>query len=348
MTPRKATPASGPMLPPKQTLDKWAFGWALLAHLVLVLLLVVGLNWKTEAEGPMQIQLWADGNSPVNPPPQPPAKVEPKPEPTPEPEPAPAPPPPPPPPTPSTAAPPPKAEVDPEIALDEERKKRAEQERLEREEVRKEEERIKRERELAAKRERERLEQQREKAERIEAEKRAKEEAAAKAALEKKKKEEADKKAKEKAEADQKAKEKAQADQKAKEAAAAAAKREQALRDAFRNDAMGAAGIPGGTADRNQAGGGRNDGYGAQVRACVQPGVAFPTPPRSGSTNPAAVYRVQLRPDGTIADVKLTRGSGNPNFDRAVETGIRRCTPFPRPPSGTYPGYIDVNYNMYD
>ena len=348
MTPRKASPASGPMLPPKQTLNMWAFSWALLAHLVLVLLLVAGLNWKTEAEGPMQIQLWADGNSPANPPPQPPAKAEPKPEPTPEPEPAPAPPPPPPPPTPSTSAPPPKAEVDPEIALDEERKKRAEQERLEREEVRKEEERIKRERELAAKKERERLEQQREKAERIEAEKRAKEEAAAKAALEKKKKEEADKKAKEKAEADQKAKEKAHADQKAKEAAAAAAKREQALRDAFRNDAMGAAGIPGGTADRNQAGGGRNDGYGAQVRACVQPGVAFPTPPRSGATNPAAVYRVQLRPDGTIADVKLTRGSGNPNFDRAVETGIRRCTPFPKPPSGTYPGYIDVNYNMYD
>jgi colicin import membrane protein len=246
------------------------------------------------------------------------------------------------------SAPPPKAEVDPEIALDEERKKRAEQERLEREEVRKEEERIKRERDLAAKRERERLEQQREKTERLEAEKRAKEDAAAKAALEKKKKEEADKIAKEKAEADQKAKEKAQADQKAKEAAAAAAKREQALRDAFRNDAMGAAGIPGGTADRNQAGGGRNDGYGAQVRACVQPGVAFPTPSRSGAANPAAVYRVQLRPDGTIADVKLTRGSGNPNFDRAVETGIRRCSPFPKPPSGSYPGYIDVNYNMYD
>ena len=336
------------MLPPKQTLDMRAFGWALLAHLILVALLVVGLNWKTEAEGPMQIQLWADGNSPVNPPPQPPAKSEPKPEPTPQPEPAPAPPPPPPPPAPSTSAPPPKAEVDPEIALDEERKKREEQERLEREAVKKEEERIKRERELAAKRERERLEQQREKAERIEAEKRAKEEAVAKAALEKKKKEEADKKAKEKAEVDQKAKEKAQADQKAKEAAAAAAKREQALRDAFRNDAMGAAGIPGGTADRNQAGGGRNDGYGAQVRACVQPGVAFPTPPRSGAANPAAVYRVQLRPDGTIADVRLTRGSGNPNFDRAVETGIRRCSPFPKPPSGSYPGYIDVNYNMYD
>jgi TonB family protein len=107
-------------------------------------------------------------------------------------------------------------------------------------------------------------------------------------------------------------------------------------------------GIPEGVANNNQAGISRNDGYGARVRECIQPGVAFPTPPRSGSGNPAAVYRVQLRPDGAIADVRLTRGSGNPNFDRAVETGIRRCTPFPRPPSGSYPGYIDVSYNMYN
>ncbi len=88
-------------------------------------------------------------------------------------------------------------------------------------------------------------------------------------------------------------------------------------------------------------------GYGAQVRACIQPGVTFPRPPR-GSTNPATQHRVDLRSDGTIASVKLTRSSGNPNFDRAVETGIRRCSPFPAPPSGKYPSYIDINYNMYD
>jgi TonB family protein len=107
-------------------------------------------------------------------------------------------------------------------------------------------------------------------------------------------------------------------------------------------------GISEGFANNNQAGSSRNDGYGVQIRACIQPGVIFPTPPRSGSSNPAAVYRVQLRPDGAISDVRLTRSSGNPNFDRAVENGLRRCTPFPRPPSGSYPGYIDVNYNMYD
>ncbi len=96
-----------------------------------------------------------------------------------------------------------------------------------------------------------------------------------------------------------------------------------------------------------QEGGGNNDGYGAKVKACVQPGVSFPIPPR-GNTNPTSQFRVDLRPDGTITSVKLTRSSGNPNFDRAVETGIRRCSPFPMPPSGKYPVFIDINYKMYD
>ena len=116
----------------------------------------------------------------------------------------------------------------------------------------------------------------------------------------------------------------------------------------MRADALGAAVLPRGTAARNLGGGGRDDGYGAKVHACVQPGVSFPTPSRGGGGNPAAQYRVSLKPDGQIADVRLTKSSGNSNFDRAVETGIRRCTPFHKPSAGSYPGYIDVNYNMYD
>jgi TonB family protein len=87
--------------------------------------------------------------------------------------------------------------------------------------------------------------------------------------------------------------------------------------------------------------------YGAQLRACVQKGVFFPAPPRS-SANPSTQYRVDLHSNGTVASVKLTKSSGNVNFDRAVETGIRRCSPFPIPSTGKYPEYIDVNYNMYD
>ncbi len=377
MAPYDSTPR-GPGLPPKEALNWRAFGLAILAHVVLVLSLVVGLNWKTEAEGPLQVELFMDGTTPVNPPPakpepEPKPAPEPEPEPTPTPEPQPEPPPPPPPPPPpvAKAAPEPKPMIDPEIALEEERKRRAELERAQlekeaavkkaKEQAAQEQQRINREREQAEQQERDRLDQERKKTERLEREaqeKLEKEEAARKAEIlkkqdaakkvaeEKKKKEEEAKKAKEaKIAADKKAKE--IADKKAKAEAAKKAAADKALKEAFRSDALGAAGLPGGTADRNQAGGGRNDGYGAKVRACVQPGVSFPVPVR-GTANPTAQYRVNLRPDGTIAGVKLTRSSGNPNFDRAVETGIRRCSPFPTPPTGKYPGYIDVNYNMYD
>lgn len=377
MAPHDSTPR-GPGLPPKEALNWRAFGLAILAHVVLVLSLVVGLNWKTEAEGPLQVELFMDGTTPVNPPPakpepEPKPAPEPEPEPTPTPEPQPEPPPPPPPPPPpvAKAAPEPKPMIDPEIALEEERKRRAELERAQlekeaavkkaKEQAAQEQQRINREREQAEQQERDRLDQERKKTERLEREaqeKLEKEEAAKKAEIlkkqdaakkvaeEKKKKEEEAKKAKEaKIAADKKVKE--IADKKAKAEAAKKAAADKALKEAFRSDALGAAGLPGGTADRNQAGGGRNDGYGAKVRACVQPGVSFPVPVR-GTANPTAQYRVNLRPDGTIAGVKLTRSSGNPNFDRAVETGIRRCSPFPTPPTGKYPGYIDVNYNMYD
>lgn len=115
-------------------------------------------------------------------------------------------------------------------------------------------------------------------------------------------------------------------------------RREAALRDAFRKDAIASTGI---SVTQNSS-------YGEKVRACVQPGVSFPTPPRSSATNPAAQFRVYLEPSGRVADVSLIKSSGNAIFDKAVQTGIRRCTPFPTLPSGKYPSYVDVNYNMYD
>ena len=342
----------GPNLPPKQPLNLRAVGMALGAHALLLLALVLNLDWKTENQGPMQIELWANGNIPTAAPAQstkPEVKPEPtppKPEPEPEPVKPPPPPEPPPPPVPPAVAETPKNEIDPEIALENERKKKAEKERIEKElaekkakeDERREKERVKREKDAAEKKERERLEQ----IERVEKEKKEKEKE------EKEKKAVAEKKEKEKKEKEEKEKKLAE-EKKAKEAKEAAAKKaaaDQAFKDAMRGDVMGAAGIPGGTADRNQAGGGNYSGYGAKIRACVQPGVSFPTPPQSGS-NPTVQYRVQLKSDGTVAGVKLLKTSGNSNFDQAVERGISRCTPFPKPDSGSYPSYIDVDYRMY-
>lgn len=192
------------------------------------------------------------------------------------------------------------------------------------------------------------------KAKEIAAKKAVAEKAAAAKAKEEAAEEAAKEAAEEKAAAEKKAKEaaakKAAADKKAKEAAAekAAAAKRDALKQAMRSDALGAAGIPGGSADRNQSGGGGSDnGYAAQVRACIRPRVAYPVPPRTGS-NPTVQYRANLNAQGIVTGVQVQRSSGIAAFDRAVATGIQSCSPFPKPPSGKYPSYVDGDYRMYD
>src|SRR5690606_7286698 len=160
--------------------------------------------------------------------------------------------------------------------------------------------------------------------------------------------------------AEKKAAEKKAAEQKAAEEKKAAAareeqrRREEKLREAFRTDATKAAGLDGGreggTASRNQAGGAGGDpGYLDQIRACIKPHVIYSASDRAGSGNPTVVYRVQLMPSGQQASTpRLIRSSGVEAFDRAVENGIRRCDPFPRPASGRFASSIDVQYRMFD
>ena len=88
--------------------------------------------------------------------------------------------------------------------------------------------------------------------------------------------------------------------------------------------------------------------YGARLRACIIRGVAFPAPPRSTNTNPSVQYRVSLTGDGKITDITLIKSSGNNRFDQAVETGIKGCSPFPKPQTNKYPNQIELTYNMYD
>lgn len=330
--------SAAPQDPPAKD-NRKALGLALLVHLLLLAALVLGVDWHSATPAPMQVELWADGNSPL--PSAPPEQPKPKPEqppPPPEPEPA----PPPPPPQEKRQEIQPKEQPDPEIALEAARKKKQEEEEKAREaaEAAKEKARLEEARKQAELKEKKRLEQERQDAEKEAAEKKAKEDAAKKAA--------ADKAAADKAAADKVAADKAAADKKAKDEAAKKAAADKALLDAIRGDALTAAGLPGGTANRNQAGGGTDSGYGAKVRACIYPGVAYSAPARSGSSNPTAEFRVQLSSDGTVKGLTLTRSSGNAVFDRAVETGIRRCNPFPKPSTGRYESLIDVVYKMYD
>src|SRR3546814_5608768 len=78
----------------------------------------------------------------------------------------------------------------------------------------------------------------------------------------------------------------------------------------MRSDARGAAGIPGGTADRNQSGGGGSDnGYAAKVRACVRPQVIYNVPQQQGNSNPTVQYMAKLKSNGIVENVDIRRRS---------------------------------------
>ena len=124
---------------------------------------------------------------------------------------------------------------------------------------------------------------------------------------------------------------KAKAD--AKKAAQAKLKAESqgdALRAAMRGDVASTAGIRGGASNRNQVGGGGgNSKYARQVQQCVQPRLRF-----NGNTKLSLNYRVDFDASFKPKSAKITKRSGNPAFDAAVQKALMACHPFPKPPSG--------------
>jgi len=335
-----------------------AFSIAVALHAILILVLVLSWNWQTEAPGPVVIELWTEGttqqiakapdaeeedsnkeedpasepepdDTPKNEEDDNPHQAQQAPEPTPVPT----------PPESTQVANSADEQSAAEIALEEARKREREQQELERL-AKLEQERLEKER--LAKLEQERLEKER--LAKLEQE-RLEKERLAKLEQERLEKERLAKLEKERLEKERLAKLEKEKQEKERQAKL---EKEKALRDAFRNDIIGATGIPGGTANQNRDGGGADAAYAGLVRACIRPNVSFPTPRRTGTANPVAEYRVQLKSDGSVTSVSLRRSSGNSSFDRAVENGIRRCSPFPKPPSGKFPNYIDVNYHMYD
>lgn len=364
-------------LTPEAQDERRGLTYALILHGLLLLALVLSLFATPRSPNPIQIELWAEGDvaiaenqdEPIAAPDEPEPQPEPEPTPTPvapkEPEVAPEPPP--------TQSTPP--EVDPDIALAEAKRKKEEEDRQKAEVARKaREEADRKAKEEADRKARAEAEQRA----RTEAERKAREEAEqrAKTEAERKAREEADQRAR--AEADRKAREEAEqraraeterkareeTERKAREAAEQRARaeaqrkaredaerkaREDAFRAAMLGDGQQIAGAAGGTANRNQlGGGGGNDGYGAQVRACVRPNVIYNTPARNGRNNPTLSYRADLNSDGTVRSVRILRSSGIALFDDAVQKGIAKCSPFPKPPNGRYPSYIDGEYRMYE
>ncbi|KQQ88967.1 cell envelope integrity protein TolA [Massilia sp. Leaf139] len=300
---------------------------ALAVHALLLAFLYIGINWQNATPPAVEAEVWdmkvESAAAPALPPPTPPEVREPEPQPEPTPT--------PPPPTPKAVEPEPVKPATPDINLERE-KKLAEQ---------KKQRELQEKRELAEKKEREELK----------AKELAEKKAADKKLAEKK---EQEKKELEKKEAEKKlAAEKLEAEKKKvaaeKAAKAKAEKAEQAKLDKMREDElkrmMGAAGTTG-SAQKSSAP--KIDaGYVAKLTALIKSNTTF-----AGSTdvpgNPKAVFKVELLPTGEILSVRLSKSSGVPQFDDAVERGINKSSPLPKKKDGTVERTIVVNFSMKD
>lgn len=297
-----------------------SFSFALFMHLLLLVALTWGIQWKTEPNTlSASAELWsavtleaapaANEPEPTPPepvkPPEPVQKVAPKP----EPKPAPA---------------PPKVNAEAEReAADIALKKEKEKKKLE-------------EKKAADLEKKKKLEKEKLEKEKLDKEKAKEKEKEKAKELEKKKKEEAAKKE----EAVAKAKEDAKK-------SAAEEKRAAALRNENLKRMQGMAGASG---DENAKGtalksSGPSAGYAGRIRARIKPNITF-TEDVAG--NPKAEVEVRTSPDGTILSRKLLSSSGNKAWDEAVLKAIDKTATLPRDEDGRVPPVLEISFRPKD
>jgi colicin import membrane protein len=90
---------------------------------------------------------------------------------------------------------------------------------------------------------------------------------------------------------------------------------------------------------------GLGQGWGAKLKACVQPNLRYND---AGGENPRVVFLVKLSPAGAPSDPVVSKSSGNAVFDAAVSRALLRCDPFPKPETGGYPASVTVAYRLND
>lgn len=110
----------------------------------------------------------------------------------------------------------------------------------------------------------------------------------------------------------------------------------------------GQAGGSGGSGDAARStGNNRGDAsYAARIAAKVRSNTIFNVTDTSGN-NPAVEYKIDLLPDGSLrGPVRKMKSSGVPAFDDAVEKAIEKSMPFPRDKSGEVPSSIVYVHRM--
>ena len=105
-------------------------------------------------------------------------------------------------------------------------------------------------------------------------------------------------------------------------------------------------GAPTSTGKDQQTSGPRGrDSYIARLVTAIRSQMRYPA---SAPGNPYVTMRVEQLPNGEVVNVTVTRASGVPAFDDAVERAIRAASPLPRDEQGKVERQLDLHYDMYD
>jgi colicin import membrane protein len=64
--------------------------------------------------------------------------------------------------------------------------------------------------------------------------------------------------------------------------------------------------------------------------------------------NPEVTVRIKVLPGGEVLDIAITKRSGNPTYDSAIERGIRSASPLPVPPANSelFPQFRELTLNI--
>jgi len=130
-----------------------------------------------------------------------------------------------------------------------------------------------------------------------------------------------------------------------------AAKDAQAKLDALRKQNLermmglaGATGSPGSTGTAQQSSG-PSATYAGRIKAAIRPNIIYTA---GGGSNPQAEVEVRCAPDGKIISSRLTKASGDADWDRAVLRAIERTDRLPRDTDGRVPPVLVISFKPND
>ena len=103
----------------------------------------------------------------------------------------------------------------------------------------------------------------------------------------------------------------------------------------------------GGTIGQGMGGGGNaSPGFAERVRRVIKPKIIFN--PSQVTGNPALSILVELAPDGRIINKRITKASGEPDWDNAVIRALDQAGSLPKDENGNVPRQVNLIFKPKD